>query len=152
MRVVRRDSWTWLVAPALLVGVALLQYRNVAVDDESTWSGVGFGMFATFDNESSRAVNIRVTVDGDALPASSAVLGERAFNLRTLPSASEVRAAAESLLREEWRVVDGIAVPAEEGDPASVVSIEIVGLQMSGTPAEPVVSTKPIRAVEVAAR
>jgi hypothetical protein len=49
------------LAPAvLLVVVALLGVRNHIVRDQSSWQGASFGMFATYDNRTSRTVIVEV--------------------------------------------------------------------------------------------
>jgi hypothetical protein len=151
MRVVKRDAWTWLLVPALLVAVALVQFRNVIVHDESTWSGAGFGMFATFDNEPTRVVRVTVTIDGADYRAPGSVLGHQAVELRTLPSRDDVQQAAEHLLKQRWRGADGLAVRDETGSAPTAVRVEVVGLRLSGSARHPVVSTMPIRAVELEA-
>jgi hypothetical protein len=109
-------------------------------------------MFATFDNEPTRVVQVHLTLDGTDLRAPSRVLGDRAVELRTLPSESELRAAAEELLKKRWTVVDGlarVAAEGEDGEPATSARVGVVGLQLSGPSDRPVVSTMPIRSVEV---
>ena len=49
-----------LVPAVLLVVVALVGVRNHVVRDQSSWQGASFGMFATYDNRTSRTVIVEV--------------------------------------------------------------------------------------------
>ena len=53
-----------LTAPLLLVLVALLQIGRAAAIDQSSYAGFGFGMFATYENELSRWIDVEIT-DGE---------------------------------------------------------------------------------------
>lgn len=45
-----------LVIPAVMVAVALFHAGRVVSVDQSSWQGAGFGMFATYDFDGTRAV------------------------------------------------------------------------------------------------
>lgn len=56
----RRDrALTWFV-PVLVVVVAAIQIGRAHTIDQSSWSGAGFGMFATYDSEQHRFVLLEV--------------------------------------------------------------------------------------------
>ena len=116
-----RDLWRALAMPALLVVLATFGVARSVGLDQSSWQGASFGMFATYDNRTSRLV--RVTVDGPGqddpvriqLPAE---LEDDAERLRVLPTdAAARRLAAETLER----------VPAGKGDR---VAVEVRRLQI----------------------
>lgn len=53
------------VVPLVLLSVAALQIARVVAIDQSSWQGAGFGMFATYDFDDTRAVvAIAVGEDG----------------------------------------------------------------------------------------
>lgn len=95
-----RDRAAVLIAPAILVVVALVQIVRARTLDQSSWAGVGFGMFATIDNHGSRFV--RGTVDPGAESARSAAppasLDDEAVAVRVVPNESRARALAEAWL------------------------------------------------------
>jgi hypothetical protein len=110
------------VAPALLLAaVALLGVRNHVVNDQSSWEGASFGMFATYDNHVSRIVEVTVTgPDGPYRAALPDTLQDDALRLRVAPS----RDAAERLAREVLgRVVD---------DGATEVTVELWRIAVDG--------------------
>lgn len=53
------------VVPVVLVAVAALSIFRFHEYRQSSWQGVGFGMFATYDNRISRFTRVDVEVDGD---------------------------------------------------------------------------------------
>ena len=79
------------VVPVVLVAVALFQIRQATVHDQSSWSGAGFGMFATIDNEDSRFLRAYLLQPGGErlvpLPAS---LRDDALRVRVLPTADRL--------------------------------------------------------------
>ena len=86
--------------PALLVAIATLgAFRSVTLE-QSSWQGASFGMFATYDNVTSRAVRVRVDRPGG--PLSVAVpteLEDDAVRLRVVPTDAGARRLAAALLR-----------------------------------------------------
>lgn len=95
-RPARRDLALSLVVPALLIVVAVVHTVRVEQSDQSTWSGAGFGMFATIDGENTRTVRGFVTGAGDdrEVPVPAALQRE-AFEVAVLPTAERVEALAE---------------------------------------------------------
>ena len=103
------------VAPLVLVVVALFALWQTITQDQSSWSGAGFGMFATVDGEATRQVRGHIEATGTevALPAA---LEQVAFDVRVLPTNSRLirlgelwRAdvglgSAEVLVVEVWRL------------------------------------------------
>ncbi|MFP5318134.1 MAG: hypothetical protein ACLGI2_07535 [Acidimicrobiia bacterium] len=89
-----------LVVPLILVAVALFQVRQATVNDQSSWSGAGFGMFATIDNEDSRFLRGYVLeAAGERLVGLPRSLAEEALAVRVLPTADRLHALA-----RRWRV------------------------------------------------
>lgn len=99
------DRWRVLAVPALLLVVAGIGvFRSVTLD-QSSWHGVSFGMFATYDNVASRTV--RLSVDRGAGPVRTRLppdLADEAGLLEVVPTDGRARRLAESVLR---RVPDG---------------------------------------------
>lgn len=73
-RLVRRAA-VW-AAPLVLVVVAVVQIVRVHTLDQSSWVGVGFGMFATYESEQTRFVQATLTLDDGAVVAVSVPDGE----------------------------------------------------------------------------
>lgn len=112
------DRLRALALPVFLVIVAVLGVHRATTLHQSSWQGVSFGMFATYDNTTSRIV--RVTVDADAgsqrvdLPPD---LRDDATRLRVVPTEGRARALARAVLArveaagsdevrvEVWRLV-----------------------------------------------
>lgn len=88
------------LVPALVVAVWLNHWFAVERDDLSTWSGAGYGMFATYDNEDTRFV-LGKYFDGDGAHTATPppALADLAFAARVLPTDERVRALAEAWLR-----------------------------------------------------
>lgn len=60
-----RDRMLALIVPAVLVLVvtlAVVRYHRV---DQSSWQGIGFGMFATYEYTPARTARVVATVDGE---------------------------------------------------------------------------------------
>jgi hypothetical protein len=89
--------------PALLVVVATFGVARSVGLDQSSWQGASFGMFATYDNRTSRHVRVTVDSAGQDEPVRvqlPAELEDDAERLRVLPSAAAARRlAAETLER-----------------------------------------------------
>jgi hypothetical protein len=133
-----RGAVSWLIAPALLVAVASVQFQRVAQHDQSSWRGVGFGMFATFDDATNRLVAATVVLDGDAVTAHvPADLHDDVEGLLVVPAAGDVQAVADELLQRRW-VVDpasGAAREAGEGEdgrPATSATVEVRRVEVTG--------------------
>jgi hypothetical protein len=95
------------VAPAvLLVLIAALGVRNHVVRDQSSWQGVSFGMFATYENNVSRVVV--VTVDRGAGPTRVSLPESLADDVRRL-EVVPTDGATSSLARSVLDLVDGHA-------------------------------------------
>lgn len=103
--------------PLLLVAVALVGIYRSAGLQQSSWQGASFGMFATYDNDSSRSVIVTVTEAGRRrrvrLPED---LRDDATRLRVVPTDAAARALAAAVLDasvddatgarvEVWRLV-----------------------------------------------
>jgi hypothetical protein len=84
-----------LVAPGLLALVASLAVYRVQAHDQSTWSGVGFGMFATIDNETTRQIRAELSTGGERRPvAVPAELEEAARGVAVVPTLERLEALA----------------------------------------------------------
>jgi hypothetical protein len=83
-RVIRFAS---LTAPVLLVIVGLFSVFQYVHHDQSSWSGAGFGMFATIDGEATRSVRGYLAKDGDRKPEElPSKLDRQAFEVQVLPT------------------------------------------------------------------
>jgi hypothetical protein len=105
----RRWRSPWLLPPALLVLVALLQIVLATRADLSPWLGGGFGMFATIDSRSER--HLVVYVDAPGLTRQIDVpeeLEDRATRVRALPAPGRMRGLAEALLERERARIPGV--------------------------------------------
>ncbi|MDX1509715.1 MAG: hypothetical protein R3249_00040 [Nitriliruptorales bacterium] len=95
----RPDRAMLLVVPALLLLVASLQVARVATLDQSTWIGGGFGMFATYDYDDTRAVVAFWETPDGPIPADLvAVSRQDLLRLRVVPSADNARRIASQLI------------------------------------------------------
>jgi hypothetical protein len=112
------DRLRALALPTLLMIVAALGVHRAATLHQSSWQGVSFGMFATYDNTTSRIV--RVTVESDDGPQRVDLppdLRDDATRLRVVPTEGMARALARAVLTrvgatrghevrvEVWRLV-----------------------------------------------
>jgi hypothetical protein len=104
-----RPRPSWLVAPALLVAVALLQLWLVQTRELSPWLGGGFGMFATVDSRSERHLVLLADSPGlvreVALPDRLRPAAERA---RALPTAARLRELAAGVAEAERARIPGL--------------------------------------------
>jgi hypothetical protein len=94
-----RDRWRALAPALLLAVVALLGVRNHLVRDQSSWQGASFGMFATYENDSSRVV--AVTVDGGDGPTRVRLpdsLHDDVRRLEVVPTEADANALARRVL------------------------------------------------------
>ena len=89
-----------LAIPALLAAIALFGvFRSITLD-QSSWQGASFGMFATYDNRSSRTVRVTVQDGTDRHLASlPAELHDDATRLLVVPTDGAARDLAEEALR-----------------------------------------------------
>src|SRR5688572_33102745 len=87
-----------LVAPGLLLGLALAQIAGWAAYGLTPWKGGGFGMFATNDHGGFRRVQvIRRTPEGEqVVPVPDALERERR-RAREAPSEANLRRLAEAM-------------------------------------------------------
>jgi hypothetical protein len=81
--------------------VAVLGILRSATLDQSSWQGASFGMFATYDNDTSRTVVVTATgPDGPFRAAIPSSLDDDATRLRVVPT----DAAAADLARKVARL------------------------------------------------
>jgi hypothetical protein len=91
-----------LVAPALLVALALGQLAAWWWTDLSPWKGGGFGMFATTDHGAFRSVRvIEVGAAGERRIALPSELDRLRRHARELPREANLRRLAEALRARE---------------------------------------------------
>ena len=94
----RRRAAAW-AAPLLLVAIAVLQIVRVHRHRQSTWAGVGFGMFATIDGHASRFVRGFVTdAAGERYVQLPRALADEACAARVVPTDERARRIAERWL------------------------------------------------------
>jgi hypothetical protein len=88
-----------LLVPALILAVAAVHAVRVMTLDQSSWKGGGFGMFATYDHEVTRAVVILVDRgDGFEVADPGPDDGDTQARLRALPRERDVTAYAHTVL------------------------------------------------------
>lgn len=88
-----------LAIPVLLVAVASLGVHRTVTLDQSSWQGVTFGMFATYDNTVSRMVRVTVTrPDGDVRVVLPDHLDDDARRLRVVPTRENADGLARSVM------------------------------------------------------
>jgi len=100
---------TWLVAPGLLVAVALAQIALALGLDLSPWLGGGFGMFASVESRSER--HLVAFADSPGLIREVAIperLEESAAGVRALPTPARLRELATRIAAAERKRVPGI--------------------------------------------
>jgi len=94
----RRRVAAW-GAPLLLVAIALLQIARVHSLRQSTWAGVGFGMFATIDNHASRFVRGFVSdAAGERYVELPRALHAEAMDARVVPTEERAQRVADRWL------------------------------------------------------
>lgn len=90
-------SWT---VPLVLLAVAGLQVGRAAILDQSSYAGFGFGMFATYENELSRWIEVTATTtDGTEIT----VQPDAALDLaaQEVPTRANIEALAASVLSSD---------------------------------------------------
>jgi hypothetical protein len=94
-----RDRVLVLVVPALLVVVATIQITRVVRLDQSSWSGAGYGMFATYEYEDTRTLRVVARAGGvDRAIALPTDLSRAGFEARVVPTERRLHALAERVL------------------------------------------------------
>lgn len=104
-----RPRPSWLVAPALLVAVALHQLWLVQTRDLSPWLGGGFGMFSTIDSRSER--HLSALADSPGLVRELDLpdrLRGRSERVRALPTAARLRELAAAIAETERARIPGL--------------------------------------------
>lgn len=100
-----------------VAAIAILRYNTL---DQSSWQGVGFGMFATHEYDLSRVVQAVAVVDGVSgevpLPAGSDQLRERAL---VTPGGDALRQIAERILAETGATSVTVTVSGHDVEPGS---------------------------------
>lgn len=95
----RRDRALALLIPLLMTlvaGVAIYRYHQV---DQSSWQGVGFGMFATYEYTPARAVRLEVVTAGVvSRPPVPPGLEDEVERVLTAPGDDHTRALAQVVL------------------------------------------------------
>jgi hypothetical protein len=124
---------TW-IAPVLLIALASTQLYLSTARDLTPWKGGGFGMFASNDRLSYRAMQATIATDRGEIVIDIHALRDQggaaraAFsNARALMDPIRGRALAAVVARGQWQIEDGVAqferwLP--EGDPGPVVHAE----------------------------
>lgn len=99
----KRLRITPLIAPALLVAVALMQFLVARTTWLTPWKGGGFGMFSTVDSPSARFLRIVLeTETGRVRVGIPGRLQRDAARLREVPNEPGLRALAEKLASATW--------------------------------------------------
>jgi len=113
----RRDRVLAGIMPVVLVVVALHQVHLATTRDLTPWKGGGFGMFASVDRSTWRAMQgVFVTDAGDEVPfavhdlSSGPRLERRAFtNARALLDERRAGPLFDAIQGSEWVIAGGIA-------------------------------------------
>lgn len=98
-----RDQVLAWAVPAVLVAVALLQLGRAHLLDQSSWSGAGFGMFATYESEATRFVLLEVEAEDGSTRTVPAPAGPSTRAALVVPT----RAALREVVDEARSQVDG---------------------------------------------
>ena len=112
----RRDTIVAWLLPLVLILVASHQVWLASTSNLSSWKGGGFGMFATVDPSSFRAVRGSfdtpegpIPFDVYALDDLGGAIQKTFQNARALPDQRRLRPLAELVTRSRWQVVGGVA-------------------------------------------
>jgi hypothetical protein len=133
----RRDLLLALVAPAVLVVVALTQTIRVHEDDQTSWKGASFGMFASIESGQTRAVLAWLEASGERLPVPDTRTVELARILPTDENAADV----------------GLELIERLGlDPGTAVRVEVRGTEVADVDGNLRVFVEPLVVVRVVAR
>lgn len=91
-----RNSLLGRVVPAVMVTVALLQHARATTVHQSSWSGAGFGMFATYESELSRFMRVFLADgNGPRVVELPAPLSRQAFEASVVPTHERLAALAQ---------------------------------------------------------
>lgn len=90
-----RDRVLVLLVPALLLVVAGVQVVRAHTVDQSSWSGAGFGMFATYDSELHRFVLLEVERPDGSTDVVPAPVRRPALEAEVVPSRALLLAVAD---------------------------------------------------------
>lgn len=98
-----RQLVIWLLAPALLVGVAGVHSYLAEAKNQTPWEGGGFGMFSTVDKRQARFVRCYLVTPRREVPVRLPEhLNTYVLQLRARPTASNVESLAEYLAEATW--------------------------------------------------
>jgi len=99
----RRQAVAWLLAPALLLGVAGMHTYLVETKRQTPWEGGGFGMFSTMDKRQARFVRCVLVTPEQAVPVRTpAHLDTYVERMRARPTTVRARRLAQFLADAEW--------------------------------------------------
>ena len=107
--------------------------------DQPSWQGASFGMFATYDNRSSRTVTVTVTEPERTYRASlPAALRDDAERLKVVPTDAHAEALAEAaleLVRDEGasRVLVEVRRPVIREDESLTLRFETIATGSAGS-------------------
>lgn len=130
-----RDRVLGLTAPVVLVALALISIHRFHDVQQSSWQGFGFGMFATYDNYSSRYVRIDIEVDATVTRV------DASDRFRSLVERSRVAPGGDDP-RE-------LALRVRQVTDADRVTVEIWGIEVAPTVGGLAISVVPLRQVAV---
>jgi hypothetical protein len=122
-----------LVAPLILVVVAVIFAGFVQANRLTTWTGPGFSMFASADYLGTRSIQVSVTVGDETGPAEiPSDLADELDRQRHTPDQQRLDQAAEQLLALSWRRNDDGLFVAEDGTRADRVRLRLVTIAGEG--------------------
>jgi hypothetical protein len=111
----RRDRLLSIVAPGLLVTVAVAQLVVAQVSDLTPWRGGGFGMFSTVDGHDARFARISLELTDGTLRAlndtalAAPSLDEAITNYLALPGQHYARVVADTIVAAGHTAGDDVA-------------------------------------------
>lgn len=144
-----------LLAPALLILVAVFQQYAARVHDESPWMGGGFGMFASIDRHTTRELRaVAGTADGDTVVLDVDEWADGGADreylvrtVRTVPFDAAVDRLARQLGAARWTSSGALTSRAGADDPSEpidVISVEITISRLRYDPGDRVVALEPL--------
>lgn len=111
----RADTIIALIAPVVLVAVAVSQLFLATTRDLTPWKGGGFGMFASTDGLNYRPVQAQLLTDTDPIPIAVHDFGGerravwRFVHARALPDQRRLSRFVERMEQAQWVVEGGVA-------------------------------------------
>lgn len=122
-------------APLILAAVACFQIARAQIYEQSSWHGVGFGMFATIERPNTRIIHCYITTSDGRFPVRlGKSLRPLVLETQVVPTQANLERLADATLRASWGRDDG---GAEKGPryrmlstAATTDAVEILGVEI----------------------